>query len=234
MFRWLLPGAATVAVAFVVGPDRASQVHPQTAAGSVTGRITLTAGPSAPMAASAYGRRDVAPKPPQAFPPMRSVLVYVTGSRPEMPPEPTVARIVQRNEQFIPPVTAITTGSTVDFPNEDPFFHNVFSLSRTGPPFDLGRYRSGQSRSRRFSRPGIVKVFCDIHSHMNALIVVFDHPWFVIPADDGTFTIPGIPPGDRRIVAWHERIGERQETVRITAGRPSSVSFTLPVLEERR
>ena len=82
----------------------------------------------------------------------------------------------QRNETFVPHVLAITTGTTVDFPNSDRIYHNVFSLSKTAP-FDLGRYAVGRSKSVRFDRPGIVRVFCDIHSHMSAFILVFSHPF---------------------------------------------------------
>ena len=82
------------------------------------------------------------------------------------------AAIAQKDEQFVPHVVAVTVGSTVAFPNQDPIFHNVFSLSR-GASFNLGRYPSGSSRSRVFTKPGIVKVFCDIHSQMSAVVRVF-------------------------------------------------------------
>ena len=101
---------------------------------------------------------------------------------------------------------------TVDFPNDDPFFHNVFSLSKAAT-FDLGRYPSGSSRARTFSRPGIVKVFCDIHSHMTALVMVLDHAWFTIPADDGTFTLPPVPAGELTVVAWVRSGGGRFRTL---------------------
>jgi hypothetical protein len=125
----------------------------------------------------------------------------------------------------------VTIGSTIDFPNEDPFFHNVFSLSRAAA-FDLGRYPPGETRDRRFNRTGVVKVFCKIHAQMSALIMVLDHPWFTMPADDGSFTLPSLSPGEHVVVAWHERIGERRERVRVNAGGTASVMFTLPVLEQ--
>jgi len=140
----------------------------------------------------------------------------------------TRARIVQENETFIPRVVAITRGSTVDFPNGDPFFHDVFSLSRSAT-FDLGSYPKGQTKSHIFRRAGLVKVYCHIHSHMTASIMVFDHPFFTIPKPDGTFSLDGIPEGAYRISAWHERIGEQSQAVRIDAGRASEVQFVLPI-----
>lgn len=143
---------------------------------------------------------------------------------------PRPASIAQKDEQFVPHVVAVTTGSPVAFPNDDPFFHNVFSLSR-GATFNLGRYPSGSSRSETFKRPGIVKVFCEIHSHMSAVVRVFDHNWFTIPADDGSFALDDVPSGEHTIVAWHERIGERRDTITIRGGSATTINFTLPVLE---
>jgi len=200
--------------------------------GTITGTVTLTAARGAPLSTSAYGQRGVAPKPAAAGPETRNVVVYLLGTKPPAPPAPMRAEIAQRGERFLPPVTPVTVGSTIDFPNQDPFFHNVFSLSRVAT-FDLGRYPTGRSRSEQFPRPGIVKVFCDIHSHMTALIMVLDHPWFTVPAETGTFTLPPVPPGEHTLVAWHERIGERRERIRVTPGGTTRVSFTLPVLESQ-
>ena len=229
MARWTLFAGATLAVGALVRAAPPTPIQ----AGSMAGRVTLTASRGAPLATSAYGRRDVAPKPPQAAPETSKVVVYVTGARSASPPAPIRARIAQKDEQFRPQLTAVTTGSTIDFPNEDPFFHNVFSLSRAGPPFDLLRYRSGESRSHTFNRAGIVKVFCHLHAQMNAVIVVFDHPWFTIPAETGAFRLENVPAGALTAVAWHERIGEVRSKIQIKPGAETQVSFTLPVLEQR-
>jgi plastocyanin len=201
--------------------------------GTVEGTVTLTSARGTPLAASAYGRRGVAPKPAAAGSEARKVIVYVAGVKPLVPPAPTTLTIAQENEQFVPPVAAVTLGSTVDFPNEDPYYHNVFSLSRAAT-FDLGRYPPGESRSRQLSKTGIVKVFCHLHSQMSALVMVLDHPYFAIPAESGEFRIASVPAGDYVVVAWHERIGERRERLRIPAGGTARVSFTLPVLETER
>ena len=198
------------------------------ATGRVSGAVKLTLANSVPSSASAYERRSVGPRPrPQSE--LKNVVIFFSDL-PAGKPAPMQASIAQKDEQFAPHLVAVTAGSTVAFPNEDPFFHNVFSLSR-GAAFNLGRYPSGASRSKTFTRAGIVKVFCEIHSHMSAVVRVFEHDWFVVPNEDGTYAIDGVPPGDHTLVAWHERIGERRERVTIRPGAPLQMNFTLPVLE---
>jgi plastocyanin len=123
------------------------------------------------------------------------------------------ARMDQRNETFTPHVLAIDVGTLVDFPNNDETFHNVFSLSKTRR-FDLGRYGRGRSKTIRFDRPGIVRVFCDIHSHMSAFILVFNHPYHAMTDDDSRYRIDNIPPGTYTVTAWHE--GSARDTRSIT------------------
>ena len=103
------------------------------------------------------------------------------------------ARMDQRNESFVPHVLAIVAGSWVDFPNDDDTYHNVFSLSKPRP-FNLGRYAAGHSKSVRFERAGIVRVFCDIHSHMSAFILVFAHRYFSVTDEDGRYHLDNVPP----------------------------------------
>ena len=93
----------------------------------------------------------------------------------------------------------------------------------------MRRYPRGQSRSWQFPKAGIVKIYCHIHSHMSATILVLDHPYFIIPQVDGAFELPNIPPGEYTVVGWHERVGERRAGVRVERGRAASVELSLPV-----
>ena len=132
----------------------------------------------------------------------------------------------QRDERFVPHVLAVTTGTVVDFPNSDRIFHNVFSLSKTRP-FDLGRYAAGRSKAVTFDRPGIVRVFCDIHSHMNAFILVFNHPFFALTDTDGRYRIDNVPPGTYNLVAWNEGVSSGPQAVVVPEGGEAELDFAL-------
>jgi len=123
----------------------------------------------------------------------------------------------QRNETFVPHVLAVTVGTVVDFPNSDKTFHNVFSYSRP-QRFDLGRYAVGRSKSVRFDRPGVVRVFCDIHSHMNAFILVFSHPFFDVTDAEGRFRLDNIPAGTYTVVGWYEGDPRTSRAVTVPPG----------------
>jgi hypothetical protein len=140
--------------------------------------------------------------------------------------------IRQLDEEFLPHVAAVTTGSTVEFPNEDLVFHNVFSLS-SAATFDLGRYPQHASKSRVFKKSGIVKVFCHLHSHMSAIVRVFDHPYFTTPGTDGRFEIDGLEPGRHEVVAWHERVGESTLSLVVAANETTDANFALPLRDDK-
>jgi len=135
-------------------------------------------------------------------------------------------KLDQRDLQFHPRVLPILAGTTVDFPNRDNLFHNVFSYSRP-KEFDLGRYPKDASRSVTFDEPGIVRVYCDIHSHMNATILVLRNPYFTAPADDGTFSLRHIPEGDYTLVLWYDRDVVERRLVVLRAGETLVLNFTL-------
>ncbi len=117
-------------------------------------------------------------------------------------------------------------GSTVVFPNHDPFNHNVFSLSEENP-FDLGLYGRGETREVRFARPGIVRVYCNVHAQMSAIVVVRDNPWFVQPSGDGAFALPSVPPGRYRLHVWHERAPEVTRDVEVPADGVAGLTVEL-------
>jgi plastocyanin len=223
---------AVLALGAVVLPTLAEAPRaqaPDTAAtGTINGHIRLTARVRAPLPANAYPARSIGKHEPPSVPEIRNVVVYLKDAvfRGTLPV--SHVDLHQQNETFVPHVLAITKGSTVDFPNDDPFFHNVFSLS-SAAAFNLGRYPRGQSRPWKFAKAGLVKVFCDIHSHMSASILVLDHPYFTIPGADGNYEIRSVPPGQYTIVGWHERVGERSASVRVEAGRASTIDLTVPV-----
>jgi plastocyanin len=140
--------------------------------------------------------------------------------------EPGHAAMDQRNEAFVPHLLAITVGTIVDFPNSDRLYHNVFSLSKT-KTFDLGRYAAGHSKPVRFDRPGIVRVFCDIHSHMNAFILVFNHPFFAMTDEEGRYRIDNVPPGMYNVIAWNEGTSSEPRPVMVPSGGPAELDFSL-------
>ena len=143
-------------------------------------------------------------------------------------PEPGRARMDQRNETFLPHVLAVNAGTIVDFPNNDSTYHNVFSLSKP-KRFDLGRYARGKSKSVRFERPGVVRVFCDIHSHMSAFVLVFSHRFYASTDDDGRYLIDGIPPGTYTVSAWYDGAARDTRTVSIPEqGGAVDLDFVIP------
>ena len=140
--------------------------------------------------------------------------------------EPVAVRpkVVQINRRFIPEVLPVVTGTTVDFPNFDPFFHNAFSYSKT-KKFDLGRYPTGKSRAVTFDKPGPVRVFCEIHSDMNCVILVLENPYFTYPDGEGRFRIENVPEGEYLLKVWHKTGEWGSRTVTIPRDDTASVDF---------
>jgi len=116
-------------------------------------------------------------------------------------------RMLQKNKMFTPHILAIASGTYVDFPNDDPIFHSAFS-SYDAEIFDVGLYAPGTSKSVQFTRPGVVRVFCNIHSSMSAVIIVLSTPYFSTTGRDGSFQIPNVPPGEYQLTVFHERATE--------------------------
>ncbi|HEX7359295.1 MAG TPA: hypothetical protein VF283_02275 [Bryobacteraceae bacterium] len=143
------------------------------------------------------------------------------------PSPPVTATMRQRDRQFEPPLLIVPTGSTVNFPNSDPIFHNIFSLSRA-KSFDLGYYPQGHSRSVKFPRPGIVQVYCHIHPSMYAVVIVTSSPWAESPRPDGTFSWTSIPPGKYTLNVWQKSAGRLRWPVVVPVSGMLHVHISLP------
>ena len=145
-------------------------------------------------------------------------------------PGPTV-RLLQKDKRFKPHVLAVTVGTSIEFPNQDPFFHDVFSIYH-GKPFDLGLYESGAVRKVRFTQVGVSYIFCNIHPDMSAEVVALATPHFALTARDGSFQIPDVPAGTYRLEIWHELAAQAEldsltREVQITAGDNALGAMTI-------
>jgi len=130
------------------------------------------------------------------------------SSAPVIPASAGRAQMVQKSKTFSPHVLPVSVGTVVDFPNFDPIFHNAFS-NYNGQIFDIGLYPPGTTKSIAFRREGVVRVFCNIHPSMSAVIVVLKSPYFTLSAQNGAFSIPTVPPGSYRLHVFHERATEQ-------------------------
>jgi plastocyanin len=181
IWRWVIFSSA---VLWLVAP-------PAAAAATVSGQVEIT------------NSRDTAVRKRKDY---TGVLLWLEPVDRPAPAQASPKRVqmVQRDKRFTPHVIAVPLGSTVDFPNFDPIFHNAFS-NFSGQQFDVGLYPPGTNKSWTFKQPGIVRVFCNIHPAMSAVIGVFSTPWFAVTPVSGQFTIADVPPGDYQLRLFHER-----------------------------
>ena len=166
---------------------------------------------------------SAAPDPPDR---LRSVVYLETAPRGAFEAREGRAVMEQRNETFVPHVLAVAAGTVVEFPNSDRTYHNVFSFSKENR-FDLGRYARGSSKSVRFDRPGVVRVFCDIHSHMSAFILVFGHRFFAATDAQGRYRIDDVPPGAYTLVVWNDGQARETREVRVPDQGAVDIDFVL-------
>jgi plastocyanin len=243
-------GALLVAAAILIGlgtfdaptpavsADRPAPGAAATATGTLYGTVQL--GPrlaARRIHVSLYpaASRPVAPPPDTSLSAqLGNVVVYLEDSpalHDARDPRRGPFQVEQTGESFVPHVLPIVAGTTVEFPNGDPIYHNVFSLSKAAS-FDLGRFPRGSSRSVRFDQPGIVKVFCHIHADMSAVILVLEHPFFATPDARGAFSIEGIAPGRYTATGWHERARPIHHEVTIEPGGRTEISLAIPLQDE--
>jgi plastocyanin len=177
--------------------------------GIVKGTVTIAAKPTSAVVVSLEG------VPPERF---KAQLAAMKSKK---------AVLDQREQKFIPTVLAVTAGSTVDFPNHDKVWHNVYSKGGAND-FDLGLYPPGQSRSARFDKPGVARIVCNAHPNMEAFIVVKEHPFFSIADKGGNYRINDIPLGKYRVTVWHPTLGTTEAGVELVReGQVSDIDFEL-------
>ena len=175
--------------------------------------------------AQVSGRLTVTDVGGRAAPDLGDAVIFLDGRGPHgaAPARPEMSL---DGRQFRPRVMVIPSGTTINFPNLDPFNHNVFSLSE-GNAFDLGLYGRGEAQHRRFTRAGLVRIFCNIHPRMSAFIVVRDNAWYMQPGADGSFTIPNVPPGTYQLHIWHERAPQIDQSITVPSGGLSGLVLTM-------
>jgi plastocyanin len=158
------------------------------------------------------------------------VWLEAEGHRPTTAVSPHVVQMAQRRKQFVPHLLAIPVGTTVEFPNLDPIFHNAFS-NIDGQPFDIGLYPPGSTRRVLFRRSGVVRMFCNIHQSMSAVIVVAPTPWIAVSDRNGAFSMEGVEPGSYTLHFFHERATQQTldaltRKIEVPAG-----ALTLPAVQ---
>lgn len=151
---------------------------------------------------------------------VRQAVVYwePAGGGAVRPPE-TPLLMKTRQKQFSPRMLVVPRGGRVRFPNEDPILHNVFSVS-PGNAFDLGLYGKGTGKEQRFSEPGVVRVFCNVHHDMVAYVLVVETPYVTSPGPDGSFVLSGLPKGPGRLTVWHEQADPWTADLQLPQGKP--------------
>jgi plastocyanin len=201
-------------------------------AGDITGHAVITRRLSkktiAPANYSLRGTQVPAPAGDQEpFSEFDRMVVILEGVK-SAPRKPETLVIEQRNGRFEPDLVVVPVGSTVQFPNSDPIFHNVFSLSHA-QSFDLGFYPKGQTRTVKFNREGIVQVYCHIHANMYAAIMITSSPWYMKPGADGSFAWNNIPAGHYRVTVWHKVAGTFKGEVDVPETGKAEVLIRVPV-----
>ena len=159
---------------------------------------------------------------------LRNVLVSVKSGLPNRKYDPPKTRAVldQKGCQYIPHVLGIMVGQELEVTNDDPTLHNVHSLSKANPQFNVAQPRQGMQMTKRFDQPETFKVRCEVHPWMGAYIAVLNNPFFAVTGDDGAFVIKNLPPGEYTIEAWHERYGTRTASVKVGSSGTASADLT--------
>jgi len=172
----------------------------------VAGIVALLAAAGFSDAARVAGRLVILEKDNKPSPDLSDAVLYLeTPAAVTTAARPVTVEIVITDKTYAPHVVVVPVGSTVRFPNHDPFNHNVFSVSEPNS-FDLGLYGRGEAKSYTFEHPGLVRVYCNVHPRMVAYVLVMENRYYAQPGNDGSFAIENVPAGRYRLHVWHERI----------------------------
>lgn len=212
----MLSGAALLTLLHMPLPTAAQST------GSIAGTVTLRDRPPNRLAsrytgAVAAGTREMPDLP---------AVVYLVGKVGGAAPAPRKLELAQRDTAFHPNLLILPRGSTVAFPNQDPFFHNVFSFSKP-KRFDLGRYPRNESKTVEFDKAGVVKVYCEVHKWMRAAVIISENPYHAVVDGTGRFRIDDLPPGRYTVAVWHMDRAEKTTTLTVSAGGIARLDTTL-------
>lgn len=203
-----------------------SSMRPAARFGLLALVLTSLAGMVSPEAATVAGQVTILERPGEPTEDLANAVVFlepVNAVPGAAPPTRVVMSLEKR--QFSPRVRVITEGSTVEFPNEDRFSHNVFSKTNGG--FDTGTYGRGKSRDQRFGAAGVYSLYCNVHPRMTGFVITLKTPYYTQPGADGRFSLEGVPPGAYRLIAWHDRAAQDTVAVSIPAAGVTNLKIEL-------
>ena len=210
-------GVLVTCATLILVPGESAQAQ----TGTIEGMVTLESLPprrtTSRYPGTAAGSEQVQPVP---------AVVYLVDSVPGSTASAMSAQMVQRDTAFAPAAVVVGVGGSVDFPNDDPFFHNVFSYSAS-QRFDLGRYPQGEAKTVDFDEAGVVSVFCEVHDKMRGVIIVTESPHHAVVSEDGSFRIDGVPPGEHRVDCWSADHEATEQTVTVVAGQTARLEVEL-------
>jgi plastocyanin len=227
-WAWLL----SILTVFFVSPSSPEAAGKSAkSGGTLTGHLTVTAQARpvphpAPQGHDEYGY-GAPSQPTETHTLPEQVVIYLKGVKGHFEPPAKHLQLDQQYLQFTRRVLPVLKGTTVDFTNHDPVYHNVFTNSQLNK-FDLGRKRKGEKSSVKMTHSEVpIKVYCEIHSKMKSYVLVLDNPFFTTVGPDQTFEVKGIPPGTYTMVAWHDYWAPVEQKVKIKKGKTTVADVTL-------
>ncbi len=159
---------------------------------------------------------------------IKNVIVYLKDIKAGKPMTPVAANLDQRGCTYSPHVQAVPVGSTLSLLNSDPLLHNIHALANGSTVFNYAMPQSVKKIPKRLTKPGFLTIRCDVHSWMNGVVAVMDNPYFAVTDASGKFTLDEVPPGTYKLSAWHERLGEKTQTVTVGPHEATNAGFAFP------